>query len=528
MLAMPDEVPANDTELIEPALTPRRPRRRWRLTFRLGLLLFISVCAVQGAQHTLKPLPRGVDVAGPVVSVPADSIRLLTDLTHADAYGRPLIEQQIFDQVFAIIANARDFLVLDWFLFNDQRGALAPGQVFRPLSSQLRDALIARKQALPGLRVLLVTDPINDVYGGDPSADLQALRAAGIDVIVTDLDQLRDSNPIYSSFWRTAIDWWDGDASGPGWLPHPLDEGPSRVTFRAWARLLNFKANHRKLIIGDNGAGDLVGIVTSANPHDASSAHSNIALRVAGDALRPLLESEIEIARFSGWRGNLRPYEAADEPEIVVRAPTPSRFAPDIARVQVLTEGAILAEVLLHIAATARGDRIDLAMFYLAERAVAEALLQAAARGVDVRVILDPNKDAFGRTKSGIPNRPVASELVAASDGAIKVRWYRTHGEQFHVKLLVIERGQTVWLTLGSANFTRRNLRNFNLEANLAVEVAADAPLAGDITAYFERLWSNRDAPDSEYTADYPTWADPAQSSYWLYRLMEGSGLSTF
>ncbi|HRX90728.1 MAG TPA: phospholipase D-like domain-containing protein, partial [Steroidobacteraceae bacterium] len=201
---------------------------------------------------------------------------------------------------------------------------------------------------------------------------------------------------------------------------------------------------------------------------------------------------------------------------------------PDIARVQVLTEGAILAEVLLHIAATARGDRIDLAMFYLAERAVAEALLQAAARGVDVRVILDPNKDAFGRTKSGIPNRPVASELVAASDGAIKVRWYRTHGEQFHVKLLVIERGQTVWLTLGSANFTRRNLRNFNLEANLAVEVAADAPLAGDITAYFERLWSNRDAPDSEYTADYPTWADPAQSSYWLYRLMEGSGLSTF
>ncbi len=52
-----------------------------------------------------------------------------------------------------------------------------------------------------------------------------------------------------------------------------------------------------------------------------------------------------------------------------------------------------------------------------------------------MRVLLDPNKDAFGFEKSGLPNRQVASELIAASDGAIKLRWYRTHGEQFHAKL---------------------------------------------------------------------------------------------
>ena len=66
-----------------------------------------------------------------------------------------------------------------------------------------------------------------------------------------------------------------------------------------------------------------------------------------------------------------------------------------------------------------------------------QALIAAAKRGVAVRVILDPNKDAFGRTKNGIPNRSVATELAAASDGAIKVRWFRTHGEQFHSKLVV-------------------------------------------------------------------------------------------
>ena len=56
-------------------------------------------------------------------------------------------------------------------------------------------------------------------------------------------------------------------------------------------------------------------------------------------------------------------------------------------------------------------------------------------RGVRVNVMLDPNRDAFGRQKDGVPNRPVANELVTASGERIAVRWYRTHGEQFHTKL---------------------------------------------------------------------------------------------
>ena len=75
--------------------------------------------------------------------------------------------------------------------------------------------------------------------------------------------------------------------------------------------------------------------------------------------------------------------------------------------------------------------------------------------------------------RSGIPNQPVASELVAASDGAIHVRWYRTHGEQFHTKLVMVYGPERFWLTLGSANLTRRNLGDYNLEANLAIESAA-------------------------------------------------------
>ncbi len=77
--------------------------------------------------------------------------------------------------------------------------------------------------------------------------------------------------------------------------------------------------------------------------------------------------------------------------------------------------------------------------------------------------------------KNGLPNQPVASELVAASDGAIHVRWYRTHGEQFHTKLAMVYGPERFWLTVGSANLTRRNLADYNLEANLAIELPRSA-----------------------------------------------------
>ena len=184
--------------------------------------------------------------------------------------------------------------------------------------------------------------------------------------------------------------------------------------------------------------------------------------------------------------------------------------------------------MLDRIGAAGRGTSIDVAMFYLTQRDVIEALTAAARRGANVRVLLDPNKDAFGYEKSGLPNRPMVSELLTASDGAVRVRWYRTHGEQFHVKLVAIRDERELWLTLGSANLTRRNLSDYNLEANLAVETPATGALAREVQQWFDALWNNRGAQGIEYTADAETYADPSQGRFWLYRLMEGSGLSTF
>jgi phosphatidylserine/phosphatidylglycerophosphate/cardiolipin synthase-like enzyme len=503
---------------IDPSPPPQaEPRkRRWGRWLGYGFLGLWSVVALW---NLFKPLPDGVGVRGAVVSTPLADLQFLHDVTSADVFGEPVVRQQIFDAVLRMVGEAREFLVVDFFLFNSQRGADLDARPYRELSAQLRDALLARKRAVPELRVLVLCDPINDDYGALPSREFAALRAAGIEVVTVDLDSLRDSNPIYSAFWRITTRWWSGDGRGEANLPNPLDAGPDRVTFGAWARLLNFKANHRKVLLGDDGKGGLAGIVTSANAHDASSLHSNVGLRLKGPALLPLLESELALARQAGWRD--------DWPVVDLPAPVPAS-ADTTAQVQVLTEGEIGDAILRNVAGARVGDSIDVAMFYLSDRGVIQALIAAAKRGVAVRVILDPNKDAFGRTKNGIPNRSVATELGAASDGAIKVRWFRTHGEQFHSKLVAIRTVDEFWFTLGSANLTRRNLDDFNLEANIAASLPLGSALAAQLSAWFEGLWSNRGPPELEYTAEFGAYADPAQGTYWLYRIMESTGLSTF
>lgn len=498
---------------------PRSARRHYLRWIGAGLL---AVWVAVGAWNTWKPMPRGVVVDGAWSVLHEGDVQFLRDITSADAYGHPIVDQQVFDAAFQVIAAAQRFVVIDLFLFNAHRGADAGAPVHRPLSAELTRLLIDKRRADPQLRILFITDPINDVYGGEPSPELETLRAAGIEVVVTDIGRLRDSNPAYSALWRILLAWWA--RGGPGDWSNPFDAGAPGVSFGVWSHLMNFKANHRKVVIADGEDGALHGLVMSANPHDASSQHSNVALRIRGPVLASLLASELAIARFSGWTG-------APLPAITpagARAPGDGAATAAAGRIRIATEEAIADAIVGRLQTCAAGDAIDIAMFYLADRGVVRALHDAAGRGAAVRVLLDPNKDAFGREKNGIPNRPVATELVAGSDGAIRVRWYRTHGEQFHVKLIAIRGRDDFWLTLGSANLTRRNLRDYNLEANVVVETPRESALELAVVQWFDGLWTNRAPAGVEYTADFGAYADPGQMNYWGYRFMEATGISTF
>ncbi len=489
------------------------PMSNVRTHLVLNILAAVAWLAVAPGccYHAVKPLPQGLSARSEIL--PATDVRFLCDQTALDASGARHVDQHIFDEVFAMIAKAERLVVVDLFLFNEFLGAGPPPH--RRLCEELTAALIARKRAVPALRIVVITDPVNTVYGGLESSHLRRLEAAGVEVVITRLDWLRDSNTTWSSVWRLLVKPWDNSSAG-GWVANPF--GAGEVTLRSWLALFNFKANHRKVVVADAG-GELAALVTSANPHDGSSAHSNVGVVFGGPAARSVLETEQAVLNFSAQK-------AAPLCEVLVASAVvpQGQTSTNAVRVQVVTEEAIADAAEALIGGAGAGDAVDLVMFYLADRPIIRALKAAASRGAALRVVLDPNKDAFGREKSGMPNRQVARELVAAG---VSVRWAVTRGEQMHAKLLLVKRADgTAGLLLGSANFTRRNVRNYNLETDVCVSGRAAAPALADAAAYADRVWTN--AGGRVFTSGYEAFQDDSRWRVFRYRFQEATGLCTW
>lgn len=482
------------------------------MTVKLLIGLIILTITTTSLYHILKPLPPGISYQG--AEHPLVNARLLTDRTLHFGNEEPRLDHEIFDEALDMISSARRFILVDMFLFNDTR---AEGSRQRPLARELTEALIERREANPEMRIIVISDPINTVYGGTVSPYFQQLRKAGIPVVETRLERLRDSNPLWSGLWRFCCQWMGNSATG-GWLPNALGEQP--ITLRSYLALPNFKANHRKTLVVDSEDG-FSALVTSANPHDGSSRHSNIGLRFGGPAVGDLLQSERAVLAMSGANTDV-------VDEMISNLPQPeSDFTPDSgATVSIVTESAILASARDMIETAEPGDQLDLAMFYLSHRTLLQAFKHAHQRGVRVRVLLDANNDAFGMKKNGIPNRQAAMELNGAG---ITVRWCNTEGEQCHSKLLVRrDTDGRAQLLLGSANFTRRNLDDLNLETSVRVRSDVQSEIVRKAASFFDEQWDHGPGETPVMSLPYKAWADESRLRYWQYRLMEATGLSTF
>lgn len=308
-----------------------------------------------------------------------------------------------------------------------------------------------------------------------------------------------------------------GNSETRGLLKHPFSGDEQKITVRSYLTLFNFKANHRKLFIADN-YGEMTTVITSANCHDGSSAHSNVAVRIDGEFWKEPWHTEYSIASISG--GKLQDV-------LINTGDNDNQEDKDHVKIQLVTENKIKKSLVSLLDGVGSGDRISIATFYLSDRKIIRSLIRAAENGAEIRIILDSNKDAFGHKKIGIPNRQVAYELTKKSHGAIKIRWYDTHGEQFHSKLSIIEKrdGASVIL-LGSANLTRRNLNNYNLEMNVKFTAGSSSTVMDDVTNYFEILWNNRDG--KHCTVDYDYYKESSVLKTLLYRFQEHTGFSSF
>lgn len=484
--------------------------RKKSLITALFLLLFVFV----GTYNYFKPLPDDIAYTSGNIPLGQKNIEFLYDLSYVKDDKTVIHEQEIFDEIIDSIEQAEKYILIDMFLYNSWLGKATSS--YRDLASELTDALLAKKSANPEISINLITDPINTVYGGSQSEEVLRLKESDIKLIITDLRPLRDSNPVYSSIWRSLFQWFGND-DRLKWVKHPFSDEAGKVSLRSYLSLLNFKANHRKIFLADSG-NTFVSIITSANPHSSSSAHSNVAVKIESNRFaKELWRSEQAVAKMSGS-------ELADLPRLANEKDQLTKSEGPTAKL--LTEKKIKEALIAMIDETIGGEELNMAMFYLSDRDVIKALIRAGNRNVKTRLILDPNKDAFGYEKNGVPNRPVAHELIEKSNNKIKIRWYDTHGEQFHTKLTFANyHNEKSKALLGSANLTRRNIENFNLESNVLVNASSTDEFIVSLNEYFDKLWKNE---NDRYTLAYEEYADDSFKNILLYRFQEFSGLSSF
>ncbi len=429
-----------------------------------------------------------------------DRVEFLYDLTYVKN-GERIHEQTIFQSEMELIKEAEEFILIDMFLYNDD---YTKGDIdYSNQVSQMTDLLIQKKKENPQMPIIFITDPINNFYGAYEQPNLKRLKEGGVEVVVTNLNKMRDSNPIISGFYRAYAQWFG--TSGKGWITNFFDKNGPKVNIRSIIKLTNFKGNHRKVLVSEK-----CGMVASANPHDPSSLHSNVGIRFYGPSMEDLIKSELILVQnppseIVNWKS-----EPVENSQV---------------KISVVTEEAIYNGLKEQIVSTKKGDKIWVGIFYISEFDILKELGKASDRGVEVKIIADLNKDAFGLEKNGTPNRPALSELWEKHPN-LEIRWYNTTGEQFHTKMAYFDyENKSPVVTLGSANFTRRNLRDLNLETNLELEIDKGSPIHKELDSYFSRIWNNE---DGDYTMPLEEHFEKSLFLRTIWKIQEKLGLCTW
>jgi PLD-like domain len=423
---------------------------------KIALPVFLLAWLALIFWNSAKPLPPGTHIVSQTSRLSESDV----DFLHSEPQREDILAREV-----SMVDFAEQLIVLDR----------------SPVDRELAQHLLARKRARPNLKIVLVTDPGNEAYGGTPAQYLTALEQAGVMVARVRLERLRDSNPLYSGLWRLLLGWWS----------EPFDEAPGRVTLATWSRMCNAKADQRQLVVADDGSGGWSAMVGSA-PAPA-------ALVLRGSLARAMIASELQIAAWS-----------ADDDRLPPAPPMDLRGVGSI-DARFLTEGAIETALLDAIGASGRDDQISMAVENLGDRRLITASLRAAARGARLQVLLDRNL---------IPNQAAAGELLRDGGGRIEVRWYPAGQAASSPRLLAVRHRDDVWINLGSANFTRRNLGDLNLESGVELRMPARAAPARALNDYFVKLWSGADRQTAA--------AEVSAADYWQYRFAEATGLSSF
>ncbi len=470
--------------------------------------------------------PQRLATRSPLFPVTEDDVALHMSYAGWNVAQKKRVEHiEIYKKAFEMINNAERYIVASVFLFDCMYSGVEPSF---DLVTKFTDMLIKKKQADSAITIVIVLDPLNKAYADRISSSVQRFVDHGIDVFYSDLLTLKSADhtrivetlhEIHRSdnfFSRKVIGTLASDIGNMKlpFVKQKLDGAD--ITYKTAANAALLKANHRKLLVTDC-YGNFEALVSSANPHNASLPSTNFAISIKGETAKyiygvireDIIQSITLGGDFVHWSSQDKTYQQQylenNLPKIPVHYDKTLKAS---VRASFVTENRIRQQILNMLSNVQKGDEVRIQMFYLSNFPVINAILDAAQKTeIPLRLLLDPNKDAFNNIKDGTPNRQVAFYMLSEAQKIspplkLEIRWFSTHGEQNHAKIISItnEKTEKYEILTGSCNWTRKNMANINMESNIAV--FGSKKLNTQFNKLFDVFWSNPEK-DIEYSVAY-------------------------
>ena len=518
-----------------------------------GIIAFTVSCS------TIKTPPLGINYESPIRET--ENAEFHYDLTYLDKDGNIQYDRNLWDATYKVIDNAKDYLIVEMFLFNDLSNK--DKEHFPEFAKEYTERLVKKQKENPNLKVYILADENNNFYGAFEHPFITSMKNTGINVIVVDIFKLKDTFPWYSPFWRTFIKPM-GNPQNKGWITNFYGDMWPKLTIRNLLRALNVKADHKKVFLNEKEV-----VVSSANIHDPSYFHENIAIYTDGPIVKDVLHNLQLVTKFSDSEINVdgsdrrmenimnsgsndktetdeKTLNSENQKENNVKQINNEENEQNVKektsinseknsitdteghtyKIQYLTEGAIGKHLDEDIDSLKAGDELLMGMYFLADKGVIDRLIKAANRGVKIRIIFDRSRDAFGMSTNGLPNKPVSKKLKKKTKGKIEIKWYFTNNEQYHTKITLMKKTDgNVIINAGSANLIKKNIRGYIMDANFRILTTQDSKISKDIYEYFDRLWENKDGLFTLNFDDEPT---TGGFSDFMYKILDATQLGSF
>lgn len=480
------------------------------------ILLALPAVCFSADSEQIDYVPGRLSVSSPWYYVSESDIDLQASYCGFDTVKKKRISNlTIGKKALEMIEKADKFALASVFLF-DVLYADAPPEM--DIVKQLTDLLVKKRAQDPDFSVIIMLDPINRAYSNRRGPAVKRLAKSGADTFYSDLvstnsatalgvgETLRDGLRLVDNLSLGVIGKVLGVVASPK-IPIKNDLDEDGISIEALWNAAAIKANHRKLLVTDSGD-TCEALVSSANPHNASTGSANYSISVRGDIAKYIymnIRKDVELSiklDYAYWSDGSASYKSRFLEDKLPAFKTAS-YLPAVKTektpigIRYLTESRIRKEILRLLDAAKPNDQIRIQMFYLSDIEVVDAIAETARRlSNPLRLILDPSKDAFGTIKDGTPNRQVAAYLMEKKKKEnlnIQIRWYETHGEQNHAKIMSItnEKTDKYQVFTGSANWTGKNLKDINMESNVSLKGAK--AICEKFNGLFDKFWTNSD-----------------------------------